>query len=230
MSPIIEQARSHRGRRILHWTVAVAFFVLLITGLILFTPSFSTLAEGGWTRIIHRIASVLLAVVILGYAAINYNAAIAWLKDAALWTSGASRNIDTWKRKHKLLITVGIILFTVTGAIQWFLKDALPRDAFLVSVMIHDIVFFAAIVVLLFHVYHELDWWLWKKRHCASCLTPLCSRVCPSSSLYVGSDGLAKRDSACNNCRLCMDICRREYYYGKGYLTKEKGQEHTASD
>lgn len=210
-----DNSRPKSNRRIFHWMVAAAFFILVLSGLILYTPSLSTLAADSWTRIAHRVAAVSLAVMIASYAAANRRGALAWLKDAAFWTAGASANADTWKRRHKLLITLGVVLFVVTGFIQWFLKDALPRNAFIFSVMVHDILFFSAIVVLLLHVYHELDWWLWKKRRCSSCPAPLCARVCPSNSISAREDGSVVRDSVCNNCRLCMNICRRKLYYVK---------------
>lgn len=214
---LLENAKSGapKKRRIFHWMVAAAFFVLVITGLIIFMPAFSSLAEGGWTRIIHRVAAASLAVMIVGYGVTNYRDALAWFKDAALWTAGATNNPDTWKRRHKLLITLGVILFAVTGFIQWFLKGSLPSDGFVISVLIHDIVFFGAIVVLFLHVYHEFDWWLWKKRHCANCPAPACSLVCPSNSMSTGDDGAIRRNNICNNCRLCMDACRKNFYYLK---------------
>jgi cytochrome b subunit of formate dehydrogenase len=216
------QPGSERNRRIFHWTVTAAFFVLLLSGLVLYTPAVSSLAEGGWTRIAHRVAAVSLAVMIASYVAIDHRGALAWLKDAAIWTAGASVNPDTWKRKHKLLITLGVMVFAVTGFIQWFLKDAVPRDAFPISVMVHDVAFFGAIIVLLLHAYHEFDWWRWKKRHCGSCLAPLCRRVCPSDSVYTRSDGTVARDDLCNNCRLCMETCRKNGYYRRPVRNLDK--------
>ncbi|MBN2099225.1 MAG: cytochrome b/b6 domain-containing protein [Dehalococcoidia bacterium] len=207
--------KTKSNRRVFHWTVAVAFFVLALSGLILYTPAFSTLAADSWTRIVHRVAAVLLASIVVVHAVTNRRAAQAWLRDAAFWTAGPSANPDPWKRRHKTLIAVGVALLAVTGFIQWFLKDALPRDAFFPFVMVHDILFFSAVIVLLFHVYHEFDWWFWKKRRCASCPTPLCARVCPSNSISVAEDGSVRRDDACNNCRLCMNACRRRLYYVK---------------
>lgn len=204
--------KSRRNRRVFHWMVAAAFFVLLLTGLILYTPAFSSLAEGGWTRITHRVAAVTLAVMIASYVVANRRGALAWLKDAAIWTVGASINPDTWKRRHKLLITLGVALFAITGAIQWFLKDTVASEVFTVSVIIHDIAFFGAVIVLLLHVYHEYQWWRWKREYCSRCLTPLCAEVCPSKSIYI-RNGTVERDGFCSNCRLCMDACRQSSYY-----------------
>ncbi len=210
-----DKPKAKRNRRVFHWMVVAAFFILVLSGLILYTPALSTLAADSWTRIVHRVAAVSLASVIVLYAATDRRAALAWLRDAAFWTAGASANPDTWKRRHKTLITAGVVLFAITGFMQWFLKDTLPRDAFFPFVMVHDILFFSAIVILLLHVYHEFDWWLWKKRRCGSCPAPLCARVCPSNSISAGKDGSVTRDDACNSCRLCMSICRRKLYYVK---------------
>ena len=208
----LNEDKAKRNRRAFHWMVAATFFVLVLSGLILYTPALSTLAADSWTRIVHRVAAASLAVMIAAFAAMDYRGALAWLKDAAFWTAGSSANPDTWKRRHK---TLGVALLAVTGFIQWFLKDALPRDAFFPFVMVHDILFFSAIIILLFHVYHEFDWWLWKKRRCSSSPAPLCARVCPSNSISAREDGSVVRDAACNNCRLCMNVCRRKLYYAK---------------
>lgn len=209
------ESKPKSKRRVFHWAVAAVFFVLVLSGLILYTPALSTLAADSWTRIVHRVAAVSLASIIVLYAATDHYAALAWLRDAAFWRAGASANPDTWKRRHKTLITAGVMLFAVTGFVQWFLKDTLPRDAFFPFVMVHDILFFSAIVVLLLHVYHEFDWWLWKKRRCVSCPAPLCARVCPSNSISAGEDSSVVRDDTCSNCRLCMSACRRKLYYIK---------------
>ena len=210
-----DKPNAKRNRRVFHWTIAAAFFLLVLSGLILYTPALSALAADSWTRIVHRVAAASLAGMIVAYAAFDQGGALGWLRDAAFWRAGPSANPDTWKRRHKALITVGVVLFAVTGFIQWFLKDTLPRDAFFPFVMVHDILFFSAIVVLLLHVYHEFDWWLWKKRRCGSCPAPLCARVCPSNSISAREDGSVVRDDACNNCRLCMNICRRRLYYAE---------------
>ena len=210
-----DRPNAKRNRRVFHWTIAAAFFLLVLSGLILYTPALSALAADSWTRIVHRVAAASLAGMIVAYAAFDQGGALGWLRDAAFWTAGPSANPDNWKRRHKALITVGVVLFAVTGFIQWFLKDTLPRDAFFPFVMVHDILFFSAIVVLLLHVYHEFDWWLWKKRRCGSCPAPLCARVCPSNSISAREDGSVVRDDACNNCRLCMNICRRRLYYAE---------------
>ena len=45
--------------RFVHWVHAFAFLVLVVTGMLLYVPWLSSLAEGGITRLIHRIFAVL---------------------------------------------------------------------------------------------------------------------------------------------------------------------------
>ena len=109
--------------RVFHWTIAIAFLTMLVTGIIIYTPAFSGLASGAWTRLFHRIgAAVLIGAPIL-YAFVNPKAARQWLREAALWNRKAADTphvLNTWKRRHKLLISVGYVLFAITGLIQWF--------------------------------------------------------------------------------------------------------------
>ncbi len=108
--------RSKSNRRILHWVVVGAFFALLATGLILYTPTFSALAAGSWTRLIHRIAAVILVGAPIMYALVNRGAARQWIKEAAIWNRKASATpyLNSWKRKHKVLISIGFIIIVMT--------------------------------------------------------------------------------------------------------------------
>ncbi|GAF91883.1 unnamed protein product, partial [marine sediment metagenome] len=134
--------------------MAVAFLAMLTTGLIIYTPAFSALASGGWTRLVHRIGAVILIGTPIVYALINRHTARQWLKEAAIWNKKAAVApyvLNTWKRRHKFLISVGYVLLAITGIIQWFLKGMVSSSAFNVSLFIHDILFFSAVLVLLYH-------------------------------------------------------------------------------
>ncbi|MDM8000520.1 MAG: hypothetical protein QUS33_11120 [Dehalococcoidia bacterium] len=207
--------KARRTRRVFHWMVAAVFLILVLSGLVLYTPLLSTLAADSWTRIAHRAGAVSLAVAIAAYSAVDSRGMREWVGELAWWRTGARANPDVWKRRHKMVVTLGVAVFAVTGFVQWFLKDSVPRDVFISSVMVHDILFFSAVVVFLLHTYHEFDWWLWRRRRCSSCSAPVCARVCPSDSISMQEDGSVVRDGACNNCRLCMNTCRRKRYYLK---------------
>lgn len=204
------------NRRIFHWIIAAAFVALFATGLIIYTPQLSTLASGGATRIIHKIAAVALIAGPIVYALFKPSIAQQWLREAAIWRELPAESqhfINPWRRKHKLLISIGIMLFALTGSLQWFFKELLPDGVFDISLFIHGILFFSAIVVMLYHIYFELYWWLWKKRYCGRCNFAYCGDACPVGAV-AGQDSTIVRDSLkCNNCRLCMQDCQRKAHY-----------------
>lgn len=208
-----------KNRRIFHWVVATAFIALFITGLIVFVPALSGLAAGGWTRLVHRIAAAILVGAPMIYALTHTTDARQWLREIKLWNinpATAANGSSTWKRAHKLLITIGVVLFIATGVIQWFLKGIVPAQVFQWSLSLHDIIFFSAGLVLLYHVYFEFNWWLWKRRYCRNCSEVYCVDVCPTGALTRALDGTIEyRPLRCTNCRLCMDYCRRKSYHRK---------------
>ena len=73
------------GVRWFHWAVTAVFLAMVLTGLTLLVPALSGLAAGGWIRLIHKIAAVLLAAMPLAYAFINRSAAGRWFREAAVW-------------------------------------------------------------------------------------------------------------------------------------------------
>lgn len=200
--------------RLFHWAVAIAFLLMLTTGIVIYTPALSELASGAWTRLVHRIGAVILIGAPVLYAFINPTAARQWLREAAIWKREAADTphvLNTWKRRHKLLISIGYVLFAITGMVQWFLKGMVPSSAFNVSLFIHDILFFSAIVVLLYHVFFELNWWRWKRRYCAHCSFAACAEACTVGAIGTRRDGTVFRDpQRCNSCQLCMELCQRK--------------------
>lgn len=209
------------NRRIFHLIIAVIFFTLFISGAILFTPALSEYAADGWSRLIHRIfASALIGTIGL-YTVINYRQAISWFNNLALWTRNSNDNPDKWKRKHKALITIGLAVLIITGSIQWFLKGVISSELFMVSIMIHDITFIYVFVILLLHLYHEFNWWSWKKRYCSQCFLADCARICPTHSISITPEEIILRDETCNNCRLCMKNCQKNLYYVKSKTSPE---------
>jgi cytochrome b subunit of formate dehydrogenase len=207
---------SRNNRRVLHWVVVGAFFTLLATGLILYTPTFSALAAGSWTRLIHRIAAVILVSAPVIYALLKRGAAQQWIREAVIWKSktSATSYLNSWKRKHKLLISIGFLIIVITGMIQWFFKEIVPSGVFNVSLFIHDIAFFSAIILVLYHIYFEFYWFQWKRKYCNRCSFAYCADACPVGAMISRQDGTIERISQrCNNCRLCMENCQRNSYY-----------------
>jgi len=204
------------NRRIAHWVVAAAFLVMFATGLVFFVPALSGLAAGGWTRLIHRGAAVVLVGTPVIYAVTHRGAARHWLGEAAFWRKASSPLgvSNTWSRAHKSLVATGFVLFVATGAILWFLKGIMPSQVFLFVVMMHDVIFITATCVLLYHFYHELDWWLWERKYCRQCDSLRCLNVCPNAVVTRDPLGVVEYHSGrCSSCRICMQSCRRNSYY-----------------
>jgi len=205
-----------KSRRTFHWIITAAFFTLFITGLIIYLPSLSGLASGGWTRLIHRVAAVILIGTPVVYAFTRPYSAKLWIREAGFHDKRPGLVTNTFKQTHKTLVIIGFIAFTVTGTIQWFLKGLVPNQVFQWSLSIHAIIFLSAIIVLVAHIYFETNWWIWKRRYCRNCVTLKCVDVCPSSALIRTSDGTIKYYSRnCNSCRLCTDYCRANSYFRK---------------
>lgn len=212
-------------KRLFHWAIALVFLVMVMTGLTLLVPAFSGLAAGGWTRLVHKIAAVLLVGTPLLYAFTNRSAAGRWFRDAAVWHKAQSeerRIVHIWRRWHQLFLSAGFALFVATGSIQWFLKGIVSSSIFNVSVQVHDIVFFASVLILIYHAYFEFVWWMWRRKYCRRCGVPLCAEECPVNAVSAANDGFTERNMlACNGCRLCMKACQREGYYIRSVRTEK---------
>ena len=80
-----EVERYRKPTRILHWVHLCAFVTLFLTGLVLFIPGLGVLAQDSWTRVIHRIASVVFVVAPLAYTSMNWKATMSGIKNAFTW-------------------------------------------------------------------------------------------------------------------------------------------------
>lgn len=211
--------------RSFHWAIAVVFLIMVLTGITLLVPAFSGLAAGGWTRLVHKVAAVVLVAAPLAYTLINRPAVTRWLREAAVWRKSQTTEryvIHLWQRWHKLFLSAGFVIVIVTGSIQWFLKGTVSSSVFNVSLLVHDIAFFSALLILIYHVYFELVWWLWRRKYCIRCQIPYCADACAVRAVSIGDDGLAHREmQVCNRCRLCTKVCQREGYYIRSIRTEK---------
>jgi len=207
-----------KNRRVAHWVMVGAFFVVFATGLIFFVDALSPLAARGVTRYAHRVAAVVLVGTPIVYAVMHPRAAKLWLREAMFWRKGpAPVGVGrTWKRIHKSLVAGGLLLIVITGGISWFLKGSISSGTFQAVVTVHDIVFIAAACVVLYHIYYEFDWWMWKRKFCRDCAALSCADVCPNAVMVRTEGGsIETHIERCNSCRLCMQACRRFSYYRK---------------
>jgi formate dehydrogenase subunit gamma len=161
--------------RILHWIHSGAFVLLFLTGLILFIPGLSFLAEDSWTRIIHRVGAAIFVVIPLIYLIINPRSvgrglkqAFTWTKDDIGWVKALPRyyfngddstmppqgEMNTGQKMWWFIVVVFGILFVITGVIMWLAKDAAPAGLLQWMVFIHDVSFIIAGAMFFVHIYN----------------------------------------------------------------------------
>lgn len=157
-----------------HWIHTAAFLVLLVTGAILFLPGLGAPAAGGITRSLHRIAAVVFIAAPVIYSIINPKMALRFIKETLTWGKvdiewlqaapdyyfGGDESkmipqghVNTGQKMWELITLITGILFVVTGLLMWFLKDTLSPGVFQWMVIIHDLTFILAFLMLLVHIY-----------------------------------------------------------------------------
>jgi formate dehydrogenase subunit gamma len=166
--------RFSAGARLFHWVVTISALVLAITGLFLYVPAFGGLAEDSYSRIIHRVAAVILVAAPLLFFLSRPGRAlhfvkyifswgkddIAWLKAAPDYYFGGDESkmppqgeMNTGQKLWSLVAFLSVIGFIVTGALMWFAKESIPAELFLWATIIHDLCFIVAGAMTLVHLY-----------------------------------------------------------------------------
>jgi len=157
-----------------HWIHTTAFLTLIITGAILFFPGIGGPAAGGMTRLIHRIAVVIFAAAPVIYFFTNPRMTLHFVKETLTWGKadfdwlqvaplyyfgGAEEklppqgHVNTGQKMWQLVVLGTGILFLISGGLMWFFKDILTPGVFQWSVIVHDIAFLLAFLMLLVHIY-----------------------------------------------------------------------------
>lgn len=182
-----EVEKYSKPARIMHHVHTVAFVLLFLTGLILFIPQLGFLAQGSWTRLIHRIAAAVFVIAPIIYVPMNFKATIQSIKDVLTWgkedigwVKAAPRyyffndekgmppqgHMNTGQKMWGFLVLACGAVFVITGIIMWFFKAIAPTPVLLWTVFVHDVVFIVAGVMLFVHIYlgviHPLMTEAWK--------------------------------------------------------------------
>ncbi|HEX76608.1 MAG TPA: hypothetical protein G4O12_08550 [Dehalococcoidia bacterium] len=182
-----EVEKYSKPARIFHHAHTVAFVLLFLTGLILFIPQLGFLAQGSWTRLIHRIFAAVFVIAPIVYFFMRPRAALLAIKDVLVWgkedigwAKAALRyyflndeegmppqgHMNTGQKLWGFMVLACGAVFLITGIIMWFFKTVAPYALLQWSVFVHDIVFIAAGVMLFVHIYlgviHPLMTEAWK--------------------------------------------------------------------
>ncbi len=169
-----EVEKYRKPTRILHWVHASAFVLLFLTGLVLFIPQLGFLAQGSWTRLIHRIAAAIFIIAPLIYIPMKWKATVKGIKEAFTWGSddlgwlqAAPRfyflndekdmppqgHMNTGQKMWWFLVIVFGVVFVISGLIMWFFKTTAPVALLQWMVFLHDIAFIVTGAMLFVHIY-----------------------------------------------------------------------------
>jgi formate dehydrogenase subunit gamma len=159
--------RFSRTERALHWIHASAFFVLLGTGLVLYVPRLSALvARRPLIKDIHVYTAVAwIGLLVLVVALGDRRGLRRTLRDLdlfddddRLWLRRQPRPQDRFnagQKLHAALVTGFASLFAVSGFLLW-LGERDTRFRWASTILLHDGLMYASLVLLLGHLYLAL--------------------------------------------------------------------------
>lgn len=168
-----EVERFKRSTRILHWTVAVSAIVLAVTGMCFFVNAWGFVAEDSYTRVIHRVAAVVLMVAPVLYFAIHAKNSLKFLKDAFVWDKDdwkwlkkapdyyfggdpkgmpPQNHINTGQKAFWLVCILCSVGFMISGLIMWT-TGTNGAGGFLWAAIIHDLCLIVGGAMVVLHVY-----------------------------------------------------------------------------
>jgi len=156
--------------RVLHWSIAIAFVLSLLSGFALYTPwLFAALtplfAGGSMTRLLHPWFS-LVFVVLFALQIPNWRdrmrwtpADRRWMRDMHAYVANAEARapddvgfFNGGQKVYFWLIAWGALTFLATGLVMWFPRG-LGRAAVAVSYVLHDVAALLMLVSFIVHVY-----------------------------------------------------------------------------
>jgi formate dehydrogenase subunit gamma len=163
-----EIVRHNRASRLLHWSVALTFFVCLLTGMPIWTPIFGWMAPlfGGLSvcRVIHPYAGVAFFIFSIAMF-------VQWMSDMHLepnekdWLGPKAfrymryetddSDVGKYNGGQKLYfwaVSLGAVGLLLSGLLMWFPR-AFPRILMELAYLIHDITFILFALSLVFHIY-----------------------------------------------------------------------------
>jgi formate dehydrogenase subunit gamma len=165
-----EIIRHRRATRLIHWIVALTFFIALFSGMPIWTPLFGWMAAfvGGLevARVIHPyagvafvIASVFQFVHWLGDMSFGESERGWWRPSVMLgymrWENEPAWEGGKYNGGQKFFfwaVCLGALGFLVSGIPMWF-PLYFPQIVRSLSIIIHDLTFIGFLVGMVFHIY-----------------------------------------------------------------------------
>ena len=146
--------RFSRTERTLHWVNAAGFLLLLATGLILYLPRLSAVVgRRPLIKDVHLWGGIgwiaaLMIVVVLG----DRRGLLRTARDLEVLRPS---RLNVGQKVNALLNAAFAVLFLVSGLLLWF-GERDTRFRFTSTVLLHDILMYAALTLLVGHLYLAL--------------------------------------------------------------------------
>ncbi|MBP1761218.1 MAG: formate dehydrogenase gamma subunit [Firmicutes bacterium] len=179
--------------RITHWGHTVTFLLCLFTGLVLFLDGVDWLAAifGGYAGagLVHRIAAVLLTILLAIFVVFDFKGIISWIKDILRFGMNDIKFVMSFpleffgfpvkippqtrfnggEKGNSIVTPTMVILLVLSGYIMWF-PSIFPAGLVRVAYPTHDIAMILATCMVCMHGYlgsfhtgsGESFWGMWK--------------------------------------------------------------------
>ena len=179
--------------RFSHWGHTVTFLLCLVTGLALFLKGGGWLAAilGGYkvAGLIHRVAAVVMTIILIVGALVGYKGVIAWIKDLLRFGINDIKFIMLFpldffgfevkmppqtrfnggEKGNSMVTPTMVILLVLSGYIMWF-PSVFPVGLVRIAYPTHDIAMVLATLMVCMHAYlgslhpgsGESFWGMWK--------------------------------------------------------------------
>ena len=159
--------RHRLATRLIHWSVALTFFIALVSGMPIWTPVFGWMANlvGGLeaARVIHPYAGVLFVIASI-FQFVHWLSDMHFNEDQKGWLGPRAFSYMRWEHVEesgkynggqKLFfwaVCLGALGFLLSGIPMWF---PLRFPAWLreISILIHDLTFIGFLVGVVLHIY-----------------------------------------------------------------------------
>lgn len=147
--------RWSRTERALHWVHAVAFFVLLGSGLALYLPSLAeAIGRRPLLKHVHVYAAAAWAVAIVAVVVLGDRRSLARTVREVDYLRTESR-LNKGQKLNALLVAVFAVLFAVSGFDLW-LGERNTSYRLTNALLVHDWLMYASLVLLVGHLYYAL--------------------------------------------------------------------------
>jgi formate dehydrogenase subunit gamma len=155
--------------RLLHWAHALAFFVLLGSGLVLYLPALAdAFGNRPLAKDIHLIAALAWLAALLLIAVFGNRRALArdrreierFDADDLAWLRGRPApqgRFNAGQKAHAIIQAALAVLFTVSGVLLW-LGERNTHFRLDGTIVLHDGAMFVAVALVLGHLFLALVW------------------------------------------------------------------------